>query len=107
MKIKELHLRNIASIEQADIDFEHGLSDPSTGQAAPIFLISGDTGSGKSVLLDGISMALFKTTPRIENVSAKKNNEFRNNQELQSLLTEAGVKIYMTEDYTEDDGRQA
>ncbi|MBQ7735999.1 MAG: SMC family ATPase [Bacteroidales bacterium] len=79
MKIKELHLRNIASIEQADIDFEHGLSDPSTGQAAPIFLISGDTGSGKSVLLDGISMALFKTTPRIENVSAKKNNEFRNN----------------------------
>ena len=39
-------------------------------------------------------------------VSPQRNNEFRNNQELQSLLTEAGVKIYMTEDYTEDDGRQ-
>ena len=39
-------------------------------------------------------------------VSPQRNNEFRNNQELQSLLTEAGIKIYMTEDYTEDDGRQ-
>ena len=39
-------------------------------------------------------------------VSPQRNNEFRNNQELQSLLTDAGIKIYMTEDYTEDDGRQ-
>ena len=39
-------------------------------------------------------------------VSPQRNNEFRNNQELQSLLTDAGIKIYMTEDYTEDEGRQ-
>ena len=35
-------------------------------------------------------------------VSPKRNNEFRNNQELQGLLTEAGVKIFMTQGYSED-----
>lgn len=76
MKIKELHLRNIASIERADIDFEHDLCDAITGEPARIFLIAGETGTGKSVLLDGISMALYNKTPRTEGVENKTNNEY-------------------------------
>ena len=76
MKLKELHIRNIASIESADIDFEHGLNDAVTGDPASIFLISGDTGAGKSVILDGISMALYKKTPRIADVANVTKNDF-------------------------------
>ena len=80
MKIKELHLRNIASIEKADIDFENSLYDGITGEPAGIFLIAGDTGAGKSVILDGIAMALYKNTPRIAGVANTNKNNFNNDE---------------------------
>lgn len=60
MKLKKLTIHNVASIEDAVIDFEHGpLANDSR------FLICGPTGSGKTTLLDSICLALFTTTPRL------------------------------------------
>ena len=80
MKLKQLYIRNIASIEKADIDFENGLKDAVTGMPASIFLISGDTGAGKSVILDGISMALYKKTPRLADVANSQRNEYTDSE---------------------------
>lgn len=93
MKIKELHLRNIASIEKADIDFDSDIKDGMTGAPASIFLISGDTGTGKSVLLDGISMALYRRTPRIVGVANKSDNEYTD-------INGESIRINSIEQYT-------
>lgn len=39
----------------------------------PIFLFRGDTGSGKSTVLDGLTIALFGQTPRLKNLTKTEN----------------------------------
>ncbi len=63
MKIKKLTIHNIASVEDAVIDF--------TGDVLgnePLFLITGETGSGKTTILNAICLALYNTAPNIESV---------------------------------------
>ena len=68
MKLLQLDIHNIASIEDATIDFSQGpLAD------TEVFLITGKTGSGKSTILDAICLALYANTPRMN--SQKKQEE--------------------------------
>jgi len=61
MKLQKLTIHNLASIEDAVIDFDQPpLSD------SEVFLITGKTGSGKTTILDAICLALFASTPRLD-----------------------------------------
>ena len=62
MKLKKLEIHNIASIEDAVIDFE---AEPLA--ESNVILITGETGAGKSTILDAICLALYATTPRMSN----------------------------------------
>ena len=61
MKLKKLTIHNIASIEDAVIDFA---SEPLS--SSDVFLITGKTGAGKSTILDAICLALYADTPRLK-----------------------------------------
>ena len=62
MKLRKLIIHNIASIEDATIDFS---AEPLSG--SDVFLITGETGAGKSTILDAICLALYNDTPRMKN----------------------------------------
>ena len=49
--LHELHIENIAVIEQADITFDRGFN-----------VLSGETGAGKSIIIDAISAILGERT---------------------------------------------
>lgn len=64
MQLKTLSIHNIASISDAEIDFRGDMLG-----SAPVFLICGETGSGKSTILDTICLALYGDTPRMTSAS--------------------------------------
>ena len=45
--LKHVHLKNLALIREADIDFEQGLN-----------ILTGETGAGKSIIIGSITIAL-------------------------------------------------
>ena len=72
MKLKRLTIDNIASIEHAEINFD---AAPLDGEH--LFLITGETGSGKSTIIDCLCLALYGETPRL---NAAKGTEYTTSQ---------------------------
>lgn len=67
MKLHRLEIENINALEGKHvIDFDAHFAD------APLLLICGDTGAGKSSILDAIHLALFACTPRLTSTSASR-----------------------------------
>lgn len=60
MKILRVAGKNLASLTKFDIDFRK-----LTGGKNEVFAIIGDTGAGKSTILDAICLGLYASTPRI------------------------------------------
>ncbi|MBO4821337.1 MAG: AAA family ATPase [Prevotella sp.] len=67
MKLLNLKIHNLASIEDAEIDFNGSVLGDE-----PLFLITGATGAGKSTILDAICLALYNDTPRLSGGEDKK-----------------------------------
>lgn len=67
MKILKIEICNLASIGDATLDFTEGVLE-----SAPLILISGPTGSGKSTILDAICLALYGDAPRLTEVSGNR-----------------------------------
>ncbi len=75
MKIDKITIRNLTAIEgEQIIDFTQ---EPL--RSAGLFAITGDTGSGKSTILDAVCLALYNRAPRFEGVERFRKEDLEKN----------------------------
>ena len=69
MKIESVKFKNINNLKG---EHEINFNDSSISQSG-IFIITGNTGSGKTTILDAISLALYGKTPRFKDINSSAN----------------------------------
>lgn len=73
MTIEQIHIKNLTSIEgEQTIDFT---AEPL--RSAALFAITGNTGAGKSTILDAICLALYGKAPRFESANAVSGDDLK------------------------------
>ena len=103
MKLRNLKIHNIASLENAELDFCSG--PLSTAQ---LFLICGDTGSGKSSILDAVCLALYNKTPRLQQAVGGKMDYGIDNvtaQDPRNLMRRGSTEAYVELVFEGNDGK--
>jgi DNA repair protein SbcC/Rad50 len=83
MKIKKIILKNFCSHKNTEIEFDD----------SPITVITGDTGAGKSSILDGLAFAIYQKVPRYND---KEVNKVRFEGATEPEETKA--EVYITKD---------
>ena len=83
--LKELYIKNVAVIEEARVEFSEGFN-----------VLTGETGAGKSILIDSINMALGgrcgKELVRSGAEKAVVNAMFSSNERVNAVLSEYGIE---------------
>ncbi len=103
MRIDVIRIRNLASLAgtQQEICLTGGgMSDNG------LLAITGQTGSGKSTVLDAVSLALYGQTPRLQGLSKLKDTEGLGEKDVGNLLNRDAVDGFAEVDFTSINGEQ-